>query len=172
MTTPTPHSSVGDLQITLSRAGRTCTVAGAELAKLVGSPGLVIRLAAVLYARSSDVGREGTTGLGGAPRHGETNERNGQNINPETRSFPDGGCKGEGETRREIEQTACYLADRLDDGHSLAFYRRVAESVPAEIIRDSLARALDLKTAAVRRSRAAYFTSLVRPHLQRRLPNP
>lgn len=171
MTTPTSQPSVGDLQITLARAGRTCTVAGAELAKLVGSPGLVIRLAAVLYARSSDLGREGTTGLGGATRHGETNERNGKNINPEIRSFRDGGCKGEGEIRPEIEQTACYLADRLDDGHSLAFYRRVAASVPAEVIREALTRALDLKTSAVRRSRAAYFTSLIRPHLQRRLPD-
>jgi hypothetical protein len=73
--------------------------------------------------------------------------------------------------RPEIEKTACYLADRLDDGNSLAFYRFVAEHVSAEVIRNSLTRALDLPAANIRRSRAAYFTSLVRPHLQGRLPN-
>lgn len=170
MNPPTPQSSVGDLQITLSRAGLTCTVAGAELAKLVGSPGLVIRLAAVLYARSSALGREGK-GMGGANRQEETNERNGEQINSECRSFRDGVRQGEGNLRPEIERTACYLADRLDDGHSLAFYRRVAAVVPAEVVRDSLTRALDVKAANVRRSRAAYFTSLVRPYLQRRLPD-
>ena len=77
----------------------------------------------------------------------------------------------DGILRPEIEKTACYLADRLDDGNSLAFYRLVAEHVTSEIIRNSLTRALDLPAANVRRSRAAYFTSLVRPHLQGRLPN-
>jgi hypothetical protein len=134
MTNPT-LSKLGDLEITLSRAGRTCTVTGAELAKLVASPAIVIRLAAVLYSRSAPaLGKEGC-------------------FNP------------------EVERTACYLADRLDDSKSLAFYRRVAASVPAEVIRDALTRALDLRPANVRRSRAAYFTSLVRPYLQHRLPD-
>ena len=171
MNPPTPQSSVGDLQITLARAGRTCTIAGAELAKLVGSPGLVIRLAAVLYSRGFAAGREGTTGVGGATRQEETNERNGKNINLKPRSFRDGGSKGEGGLRPEAERTACYLADRLDDGKSLAFYRLVAASVPAEVIREALTRALDLKAANIRRSRAAYFTSLIRPHLRHRLPD-
>ncbi len=170
MNSPTPQTSVGDLQITLSRGGLTCTITGAELAKLIGSPGLIIRLAAVLYARNSGLGREGK-GMGGATRQEGANERNGKNIHQESRSFRDGGSKGEGNLRPEIERTACYLADRLDDGHSLAFYRRVATIVPGEVIRDSLTRALDLKAVNVRRSRAAYFTSLVRPHLQRHLPD-
>jgi hypothetical protein len=54
MTNPT-LSKLGDLEITLSRAGRTCTLTGAELAKLVDSPGMVIRLAAVLYSRTRPV---------------------------------------------------------------------------------------------------------------------
>jgi hypothetical protein len=171
MNTPTPHSSVGDLQITLARAGRTCTLTGAEVAELVGSPGLVIRLAAVLYSRGFGVGREGTTGVGGATKQEATNERNGKEINLNTRSFRDGGSKGEGVLRPEVERIACYLTDRLDDAKSLAFYRLVAARVPEEIIRDALSRALDLPPAHVRRSRAAYFTSLIRPHLQRRLPD-
>jgi hypothetical protein len=39
--------------------------------------------------------------------------------------------------------------------------------VPAEIIRDALVNALDLRPSDIRRSRAAYFTSLVMPHLRR-----
>lgn len=171
MTPPTPHSSVGDLQITLERAGRTCTLTGAEIAELVGSPGLVIRLAAVLYSRSFGAGREGATGMGGAARQEEPNGPNGKEINSQTRSFRDGGPKGEGAVRPEVERTACYLADRLDDAKSLAFYRLVAARVPAEIIREALTSALDLRPANVRRSRAAYFTSLVRPHPQRRMPD-
>jgi hypothetical protein len=170
MNNPPSHSIVGDLQITLARAGRTCTLTGAEVAELVGSPGLVIRLAAVLYARGSGLGREGK-GIGGATQHEETNERNGKEINLKSRSSRDGGSQGEGSLRPEVERTACYLADRLDDAKSLAFYRLVAASVPAEVIRDALTRALDLPLAHVRRSRAAYFTSLIRPHLQRRLPD-
>jgi hypothetical protein len=35
------------------------------------------------------------------------------------------------------------------------------------VIRDALVKALDLRPADVRRSRAAYFTSLIMPHLRR-----
>jgi hypothetical protein len=59
------------------------------------------------------------------------------------------------------------LADKLGDTKSMAFFRRVAEVVPAEVIRDALVRALDLRPSDVRRSRAAYFTSLIMPHLRR-----
>ena len=135
MNPPTQQPNVGDLQITLTRAGRTCSLTGAELAKLVDSPAIVIRLTAVLYSQSkASLGREGPF-------------------------------------RPEVEKMACYLADRLEDGKSLAFYRRVAASLPVEVIREALTRALDLRAANVRRSRAAYFTSLVQPHLQRRLPD-
>jgi hypothetical protein len=134
MTNPTLFK-LGDLQITLSRSGRTCTLSGAELAKHIDSQAIVVRLTAVLYARSAPSLVKDCT------------------------------------LRPEIENTACYLADRLDDGNSLAFYRLVAEHVATEVIRNSLTRALDLPAANVRRSRAAYFTSLIRPHLQGRLPN-
>lgn len=148
MTNPPSHSTVGDLQITLARAGVRCTIAGGELAEILGSPGLVIRLAAILYARTRGLAREGRSGPDAAQR------RSGERPRP------------------EVERTACHLADRLDDGHSLSFYRRVAECVPADVIHEALTRALDVKAANIRRSRAAYFTSLIRPHLQRRLPNP
>ena len=172
MNPPTQHPTVGDLQITLARAGRMATFTGAELAVLVGSPGIVLRLAAALYSRGTTIAEgKGVTVLGEAIRQEETNERNGMDINSESRSFRDRGSKGKGNFQPEVERMACYLTDRLDDPKSLAFYRRVVASLPAEIVRDALTRALDLQPAKVRRSRAAYFTSLVQPHLQRRLPD-
>src|SRR5271157_5208622 len=88
MTNPT-LSKLGDLEITLSRAGRTSTLTGSELAQLLDSPGVVIRLAAVLYSRSRPVvGREGTTKKGEAVRQQqETDERSGMENILGQRSF-------------------------------------------------------------------------------------
>jgi hypothetical protein len=160
MTNPT-LSKLGDLQITLSRAGRTCTLTGAELAKLVDSPGMVIRLAAVLYSRTRPI-----MGKNDALREEETNEENilGQ------RSFGwEEGSKRQGLSARAqaVERTASYLAEKLGDTKSMAFFRRVAEVLAPEVIRDALVRALDLRPSDVRRSRAAYFTSIIMPHLRR-----
>jgi hypothetical protein len=169
MTNPT-LSKLGDLQITLTRAGRTCTLTGAELAKLVDSPGMVIRLAAVLYSRSRPVaGMEGTAGKKAAVSQGETNEQSGAENILGQRSFGwDEGSKEEGVSTRgqAAERTASYLADKLGDAKSMAFFRRVAEVLPPEVIRDALVTALDLRPSDVRRSRAAYFTSLIMPHLR------
>jgi hypothetical protein len=164
MTNPT-LSKLGDLQITLSRAGRTCTLTGAELAKLVDSPGMVIRLAAVLYSRTRPV-----MGKNDALREEETNERNGTENVLGQRSFGwEEGSKRQGLSARAqaAERTASYLAEKLGDTKSMAFFRRVAEVLAPEVIRDALVRALDLRPSDVRRSRAAYFTSIIMPHLRR-----
>jgi hypothetical protein len=169
MTNPT-LSKLGDLEIALSRAGRTCTITGAELARLVNSPGMVIRLAAVLYSRSRPISEKGN-----ASRQGEPNEQSATESLPGQRSFDwEGRAKGEGGSARKqaAEQTARYLADKLGDTKSLAFFRRAAEVLPPEVIRDALVRALDLRPSDVRRSRAAYFTSIIMPHLRRCEPKP
>jgi len=158
-------SKLGDLQITLARAGRICTITGAELAKLVDSPGMVIRLAAVLYSltRPFAVHEE-------VARAEETDEPNGRGSVRGQGSFVwDRGSRGEGiSTRRQAaERTANYLAEKLGDPKSIAFFRRAAEVLPPEVIRDALVKALDLRPSAVRRSRAAYFTSIIMPHLRR-----
>lgn len=78
---------------------------------------------------------------------------------------------GSGEEPRggtDASPLAVELADRLDDWKSLPFYDLVARRVPADLIRDALTRALDVPSSRLRRSRAAYFTALVRPHLGRR----
>ena len=88
MTNPTSSNPVGDLEITLSRSGRSCALTGAELAQLLASPGIVIRLAAVLYSRTRPVaGKEEATGKKGTVRQSETNERNGMENILGQRSF-------------------------------------------------------------------------------------
>jgi hypothetical protein len=170
MTNPT-LSKLGDLEITLSRAGRTCALTGAELAHLLDSPGVVIRLAAVLYSRTRPVaGKEEATGKKGTVRQSETNERNGMENILGQRSFAwDERARGEEVSARgqAAERTASYLADKLGDPKSIAFFRRAAEALPPEVIRDALVKALDLRPGDIRRSRAAYFTSLIMPHLRR-----
>jgi hypothetical protein len=164
MTNPT-LSKLGDLEITLSRASRTCTLTGAELAKLVDSPGMVIRLAAVLYSRTRPV-----TGKGESGGNEEIEDGNGTENVLGQRSFGwDERPGGDGVSARAqaAERTASYLADKLGDPKSLAFFRRVAEVLPPEVICDALVRALDLRPTDVRRSRAAYFTSIIMPHLRR-----
>ena len=164
MTNPT-LSKLGDLQITLARSGRTCTLTGGELAKLVDSPGMVIRLAAVLYSRSRPI-----AGKEDAVRQEETRERNGTENILGQRSFGwDAGSGGDRISARAqaAERTASYLADKLGDRKSMAFFHRVAEVLAPEVIRDALVRALDLRPSDVRRSRAAYFTSIIMPHLRR-----
>jgi hypothetical protein len=164
MTNPT-LSKLGDLQITLSRAGRTCSLTGAELAKLVDSPGMVIRLAAVLYSRTRPVtGKEETV------RQEESDEETRKESILGQRSFSwDEKPRGDGVSVRAqaAGRTASYLADKLGDRKSLAFFRRVTEILPPEVIRDALVKALDLRPSDVRRSRAAYFTSIIMPHLRR-----
>ena len=169
MTHPTSSNPVGILKITLAASGRSRTFTGAELARVLDSPGIVVRLAAVLYARPDrPAARKGSTGKG-------EREVPKEEAFPEQRAF----CWSEGSTGRPIsareqavERTASYLADKLGDPKSIAFYRRVAEVLPAEVIRDALVKALDLRPANVRRSRAAYFTSLIMPDLRRCDPKP
>jgi hypothetical protein len=174
MTNPT-LSKLGDLQITLARSGRTCTLTGAELAKLVDSPGMVIRLAAVLYSRTRPVDwKEGVSAKGEVDRQGKARERNGTENILGQRSFAwDVGPGGDGvlDRAQAVERTARYLADKLGDRKSMAFFRRASEVLTPEVIRDALVKALNLRPSEVRRSRAAYFTSIIMPHLRRCEPN-
>jgi hypothetical protein len=175
MTNPT-LSKLGDLEITLARAGRIYTLTGAELAKLVDSPGMVIRLAAVLYSRTRPVtGKEGASAKGEVDRQEKARERDGtENILGQCSFGWDARSGGDRVPTRAqaAERTASYLAEKLGDTKSMAFFRRVAEVLAPEVIRDALVRALDLRPSEVRRSRAAYFTSIIMPHLRRCEPKP
>jgi hypothetical protein len=166
MTKPT-LSKLGDLKITLSRSGRTCTLTGAELAQLFDSPGIVIRLASALYSRSRPI-TETATGKEETVGQEATKGGNQEILGQRSFGWVEGsGQKGFPARGQAAEQTASYLADKLGDPKSMAFFRRVAEVLPPEVIREALVTALDLRPADVRRSRAAYFTSLIMPHLRR-----
>jgi hypothetical protein len=169
MTKPT-LSKLGDLEITLSRSGRTCTLTGAELARIFDSPGIVIRLASVLYSRSRPI-TEAATGTEETVGQEATNGGNQENLGQRSFGWVEGsGGRGFPAGGQAAEQAASYLADKLGDPRSMAFFRRVAEVLPPEVIREALVTALDLRPADVRRSRAAYFTSLIMPHLRRCAP--
>lgn len=65
---------------------------------------------------------------------------------------------------------AALLAHALRDDRSLRFYRLVAETVPLGRIRGALSLALELDEREVKRSRAAYFTAILRPERPRTPP--
>jgi hypothetical protein len=65
----------------------------------------------------------------------------------------------------QAERFAAYLADRLDDWKSYRFFLVIVCALPREIVLEALSRALDVPERAVRRSRGAYFTALVRRRL-------
>ena len=109
--------------------------------------------------------RRGTLG-GGDPRK-ERNANDDMYALVREGEEKEKGCRGK-EREEKAEALAFHLADRLNDHKSLALYRRMAHVVPAGIIRDCLARALDVPRSEVRRSRAAYFTALCLPHLRER----
>lgn len=136
-------------------------------------------------------GKRGTTGGEGRSTRSGSNERasiNDSSIDRiddrrsdvrETLVPGDGGSREEeGDPGRDttarssVERTGAYLAERLRDPSRLALYELVAREVPRSVIQDALTAALDLAPEAVRRSRAAYFTAIVRPYLRGRGPSP
>ncbi len=77
------------------------------------------------------------------------------------------GVQGEpsgGSDAVDVDNFASYLAHALDDEKSMPFIRRVVVALPREVVLDAFHRARD--ATAIRRSRAALFTSILRPHLK------
>jgi hypothetical protein len=78
-----------------------------------------------------------------------------------------------GERGQAVESFECfadYLARRLRDEKSTAWYQLVVRAVPREVVQGALTRALDVPRRDIRRSRAALFTAIVKPHLPVRQP--
>ena len=67
-----------------------------------------------------------------------------------------------------VNAVALALAASLRDDHSERFYHLAASRLPLSLVRQALMQALELDASEVRRSRAAYFTAILRPHLGRR----
>ena len=62
----------------------------------------------------------------------------------------------------EKEYLAQEMADRLEDDHSLGFYRKVADMVPESLIFQALSEVKDASlTGRVKKSKAALFTNII-----------
>lgn len=73
------------------------------------------------------------------------------------------GCRG-GEG--DVLHLALELADALRDWRSMSFFRRVAATIPESIVREALSQVLETPDEEIIRSRAAYFTWLMRKHMR------
>lgn len=140
----------------------------------LGSVERVLDVDAIATALGIDVASLETRLLACAkidPNDARTIDRNDGRVDTYPQSI-DGGDRGPREEAavpeppESVEALASYLAERLADPMGLAWYERVARGVPHDIVSRALAAALDLPPSAVRRSRAAYFTAIVRPHLR------
>lgn len=150
------------LEVTIALGAHSRQISGRELVEAMqASPSLttLVRLATSTSHPHVVHGEEGVGGESGPLGS------NAKNISALTRSDPERSERLTRPCAREVEGRAQFLADVLADHRSLGWYRQVAEHAPEHIIRDALARARDLPSANVRRSRAALFTSIVRPYV-------
>lgn len=102
---------------------------------------------------------------------GEERERSGKRGDARGEKTREGREGGNGLTlavdnpaAADQERIASWLASALQDEAHRAFYTTVAAQVPEAVIRDALVRAKDAHN--IRKSRAALFTFIVRPHLR------
>jgi hypothetical protein len=167
--------------VTVACGGRRTELSFGTVVKLLGHDAAAKLVGAVFVGRRAQAihsqnGEEGGRGKKGQELFPVTNAVQNQNYENALRLGEEasGGVGEEGERAAQTaapvddnERLADYLATRLGDEKSLAFYGLVARSVPREVIGDALSRALDVPRQNVRRSRAALFTALIRPHLPR-----
>lgn len=169
---------VPDIRITLELGGRRRTLSASEL---VAPPGLAATRAVLLANLVAAISPQD-----GGPHvvhtlTGEPTERGNGSENENINSFPEPLVPS---MKEEVSQTeilqrldtrvhavATLLACALVDQKSLRFYRLVAQGVPLRVIRSALSQALELTPREVKRSRAAYFTAIIRPVLSRRSSN-
>jgi hypothetical protein len=170
-----------DLSVTLSWNGREVTLLGREL-----QPRLRRELVRLLVDRVGDIHTPADVGGGRGRENGSDNEiyRSGGRERDPGRDYEtsfssslpgseDEESRGEGVRAVDslVDALALLLARTFTDLKSLAWYRLVAAHVSLSTIRDALSRALELEPREVRRSRAAYFTAIVRPHLAKSRTN-
>jgi len=162
-----PMQPISDFCVILRFGERERSFSAQELAAKLELPNLRFQLIGLVLGPDFPQfvhEREGGKGVERVPRIPGT-------VNGEKSSFKtvpvrewEGGV-GEGRETSAKTASAAHLADALGDWSSIAFFRRVVERVPAEVIREALVAALDVPRKEVRRSRAAYFTAVLRRRL-------
>jgi hypothetical protein len=149
-------------------------VAVADLAQALGLPGQEAKVVSALFtaARLDPIhnpnGEREPTESFPLSSTEETKNVNERVDISSSFSLPLAGKGGEPEGNhlgQEAERLAAYLADRLNDWKSHQFFLATARRVPREVILDALARAIDIPQSDVRRSRAAYFTAVIRGYV-------
>jgi hypothetical protein len=161
-------------RVALEFGSRRRVVDVADLAQALGLPGQEAKILSALFtaARPDPVGspsgeREPTESFPLSAPEGTNNVNERVDISSSfSCPLPGKGGEPEGNHRgQEAERLAAYVADRLNDWKSHRFFLATARRVPREVILDALARAIDIPQADVRRSRAAYFTAVIRSYV-------
>ena len=161
------------LTVTLELGARRRTVdatdlSGAtqrELAKLLFSPHPTA-IHTVIHGKEGEGGGWGSASLPGTIGN-EGNQIRFPSVVPGKGKEEGSGEEPSGRDDDDIHSLASYLADALHDRISLRWYELVARTVPYDVVRHALTRALDFRRDEVRRSRAAYFTAIVKPYVAR-----
>lgn len=175
--------SIQEMSVTIACGSRTRAVAPEALARQLGlatvRPALFALLLGPVDPQPVPIGSSPS----GEPTEGERSfapnvGTNGTNVdvpqkyilgNVSERSLPE----GQEDFPESADALAKKLADALNDPGSLAWFRQVAETLDPLLVRHALVRALNVPPDRLRRSRAAYFTSIVAPLVRRsRLTQP
>lgn len=158
---------LSDIRLTIDFGDRRQSFFADALAELL----VGFSLAEALARLCPDVVHMAIQGEGdseGSPRQGVTNGDQNVVLKTDYETFPIVPRDHEGTSRDGTAALASYLADCLSDRKSFAFYCEVARVVPADDIERALVAALDVPRRDIRRSRAAYFTAIIKPHLAAR----
>ncbi len=140
----------------LALSGTRLELDGDELERLLAFPGLALQLAALIAERGGRGSRENLPGL-------PVTLNAFKNKSGALRSGVKEGVQGKPSGGDDVDNFASYLADALDDRKSFAWYCKVVAHLPREVVLDAFQRARDTRRQDIRRSRAALFTSIVRP---------
>lgn len=171
--TPLPTISI---TLTAGTTSRAVTIA--DMTAALASPDPYSAISRLLFESDPQLANKGKGGWGEEDSRIEiTNNDNKysqeKTLNTVSVGEEEGSRGEEGADDAEfIHSLAEYLADRLQDRHSLAWYRLVAATASHAVIQDALSRTLDVPRSRIRKSRAAYFTALIRPHVPRLLRYP
>ena len=159
--------------VTVRRGQSSCTLPAHLLERMLGISKLEAQLIRLVDPHAIHKGREPTE-RGDSLNNPETNDNAVYMYTQKPFPLPLKAERGAGEEENigcnsEVnnpERYAAYLAEKLRDEKSLAWYRMVARRVDRVIIHDALVRALDIPARDLRRSRGAVFTAIVRPYLR------
>ncbi len=156
---------IPDLRITLELGARRRVLLGGDVAAVLSAQLLGLLLA----------GRSENARTEGEPTEGEGKVPINEIKTPDSDPSPSSRNIEASQTPlpkldAATDWLAALLAHALKDERSIRYYHLVAETIPLGRIRGALSLALELDEREVKRSRAAYFTAILRPERARTSP--